>query len=165
MQIAEELANQFDLEIRTGLPDQEGPAVGPLADYRMEIYLAAARVFEVTNPSDKNVIYTHSLLDSTVYPAVRSFYIQGDPELYSQEEALRWEITMLATMRMLYDTFAADLIILVPDTTDQSDFNKQLGEGLKHMLDIEEIEYHTPQSSEECAKIVEQFLSESDEQS
>lgn len=103
---------------------------GFLADYRMELMVATLRACKKAN--DDNVIFTHSLIDSTAYAALRLTGLinedQNNPTLNM------WGVTFDACLGMLVDGWKSDVTFYLPYSGDDPD-SKDLDQALHDMLD------------------------------
>lgn len=144
-------------------PDVSDYAVGELADYRMEMYIAAGRVFFHLRTLPMPMVLSHSLIDSVAYGATRLYNIIN-AGITDQDEIIRWQVALDASSRLLIDSYSADHTIFI-EGNDGTEFGKTLEEALRETVIQFGIEYTTLQSSEEAAKLIETLLSEDDGQS
>lgn len=162
--LALQLAAKFHLDIQQGLPPFEvDPAIGELADYRMEVFLAVARVMNQSQPS-WHTVYTHTLVDSMAYPGVRLQTLLNS-DLLTPDDELRWNLTLHTNALMAHDSFASDQVLFLPGN-DGTDFSRRLEEALKIVLEEMNTKYVVLDPSlphiEQAATIVEELLSEGD---
>jgi hypothetical protein len=88
-------------------------ALGPLADYRVEMFLLSRRVVETMNPPHTNTISITSLLDSYLYIVRRLEIVSEMGEQFATDMKKWWLLAELAG-QILQDTFNPDLIFYLP---------------------------------------------------
>ena len=109
---------------------------GFLADYRVELMLATQRACKKAN--DDNVIFTHSLVDSTAYAALRlSGLLNEDP---NSPNLPMWGVTFDACLGMLIDGWKSDVTLFVPYKGEDEDA-RDLSKALTDILDSLPINY------------------------
>lgn len=108
--------------------------VGPLADYRTELWLAADRaIYDRT----KDRIFWHSLIDSMAYVSVRlAGIINVDPT--NQLTITRWTMTFDMVLLMTQDGYKSDHTLYLPYKGDDED-SKEIDGGIRATLDSLEI--------------------------
>lgn len=107
-----------------------GKAVGHLADYRIELNMAARRAVAMNDY--KGAIYEVSLIDSVAYAICR--YRDLLERASDEEDAYRWWLVSQTTAAMLRDTFKADHILYVPGFPEDG-FYKDLQEAFEAIFE------------------------------
>lgn len=99
---------------------------GFLNDYRDELKLATTRVNWGKEPwcstifaSDKNIVLTHSLLDSVAYTTVRLYHMVNSGSV-SEMEQLRWVQTLNINTLLLFDSLPICPIIFLRGNDGES---------------------------------------------
>lgn len=131
-------------------------AVGPLADYRYEVWLATQRVMASMKEKESTRVYFHSLLDSVAHSTVR---VTRLIELEDDVELLRWQLTLHLIARMLIDSFRADKIIFLRGNDGQP-FNKDVEDALAAALKEFNAEYVTVETPEQATQILQEIMSD-----
>lgn len=155
---AEELIHQSE----TTIYDRSGYAVDGLADYRVEVKIAAERA---TAPKSfqkpKTILYTHSLLDSLIYSTLKYERVVSHENVdqYLLEKSV---MVMTLAAAFIRDTFEYDHVFFI--LTDHED-KKAYESMAKNVLDGFEID-HTVlrgddhlQWEDQAATILEGYLS------
>lgn len=111
-----------------------------LSDYREDLLLSAHRATRLVR--DRNLIFTHTLLDSLAYAGV---HVQ---DLFKNDQAnapdiARWSIVFDASLQMLVDSFnpvSDHGVLLIPYTGDD-ETSRDLDGALHEVLDTLELRY------------------------
>lgn len=117
-----------------GEPGPDDPAVGMLADYRQEMWLAVARTQAMLNLYDEGeqTIFVDSLVDSVAHASVRAAQFAGGDDIFN---ATTWGATLILTLAMLRDSFEADLVLEFPPQDDANEYVVQIEDSLVAILE------------------------------
>jgi hypothetical protein len=137
-------------------------AVGELADYRVEVLLAARRAFL---QAEEDVVFTHTSVDNIAYAAQRASTLlhidEGSPEAATAAAVLK------LVADMFIDSFRGDVIIFLTGN-DGTEYGQELENLLEYALDDFNIDHTVveedfPERLEKVVEIVRQYQgSESD---
>jgi hypothetical protein len=92
-------------------------AVGDLADYRVEAWLASNRTIKQLETD--NIIMTHSILDNIVYTSIRLHRGLTNQTL-DQSSTLALSSMLATFMFFLLDSFKHDVLFFLPTDDEQS---------------------------------------------
>jgi hypothetical protein len=118
---------------------------GYLTDYRSELLIAANRA---TAPADRNLVLTHSLIDSVAYVGLQVKALLEEDD--TNPDVIRWGTTFNACLQMLVDSKQPDRVLYLPYEGDD-DKARDLDEAIQDVLDTLEISYTEINPSEEVA--------------
>lgn len=129
---------QFDLGLPPDLGTPDAPAIGSLADYRTELYIAAYRTIS-RDWKDVNIYYT-SLIDSIAHSSVRLAFNLHTPISDELNERLMMTTAMIGAFAR--DSLTFDLIGYFPGYEgDHEGFNNRLAEFYPQLLEAMAIDH------------------------
>lgn len=112
--LAQELTKHIQIGVMSGIPaTPTGAALGALADYRTELFLASYRAHGLIDEGTVPILYRTSLVDSAAYVSMRLAGMSLRPVL-PDEEVVRWEFVLSAVTLMMRDSWDADLVFQLP---------------------------------------------------
>lgn len=146
-ELVEALRDRFMVVRDPTLKISSSYALGQLADYRVELLVAAQRA-HLDPPRKKRQLCCHSLIDSLTYSAVRVAnmvkYVNVDEQTLE-----RWWLTAYMISALFLDTFTADHVFFLPGH-DNTSWSEQIENTLRETLESIEIKY--VQLTGVCAK-------------
>jgi hypothetical protein len=112
----------------------DGLAVGRHADYRTEIQLAVGRARDSWMYRDANAMFSHTLLDSSMYTIIRlaDLVVDEDPEA---PEFQRWLLTTDVISQIVRDSYRTDLLLYLP-ARETDWFVETVEDGLERVFRI-----------------------------
>lgn len=145
--------------------DHDGFALGPLADYRQELRISTQRVRFLSNNnplmSKRDLIFTHSLIDSVAYPTVRLFNMINSGSV-SEDEVFRWEMLLNMNALLLRDTQPEVPVIFLAGN-DGDYFNQNLETAIRSILNDWGIPHTELTSLNEAATLIASYWNTTEE--
>lgn len=124
--------------ISTGLPPTPSDmALGAMADYRTEVFLASYRThLQRAIP----MVYKTSLIDSAAYTTMRLAGMTLRP-VASDEEVNRWQMTLAMVMLLMRDSLQPDLVFYLPQPEQFDTFEGAINATLREILNELDLDY------------------------
>jgi hypothetical protein len=154
--LALDLINKFPNFKYVDVPNPAEYALGPLTDYRAEIYHALQRylIFGEHWKKGHNIIVCHSLIDSLAWMSynVQRRIMEGIGNNFQVEA---FATVMLA--QIVLDSFYADHVFLIDDPKDEEDeevYDKMLETVQSFIVPYTVLDNEPSSRVEECARII-----------